>query len=65
MIGITKIDSKVDHVEFFVNRVEELEQLKGGLFKGQVIGHGSIALVKETRGFYIYDVENDEWVLLL
>ena len=65
MIGITKIDSKVDHVEFFVNRVEELEQLKGGLFKGQVIGHGSIALVKDTKEFYIYDAENDEWFVML
>ena len=64
MIGITKIDSKVDHVEFFVNRVEELEQLKGGLFQGQIIGHGSTALVKDTREVFIYDAENDEWVLL-
>ena len=64
MIGIMKIDSKVDHVEFFVNRVEELEQLKGGLFKGQVIGHGSTALVRDTKEVFIYDAENDEWILL-
>ena len=64
MIGITKIDRTIDHMEFFVNRVEELEQLKGE-FQGQVIGHGSIALVKETREFFIYDAENDEWFVML
>lgn len=63
MIGIMKIDSKVDHMEFFVNRVEELEQLKGE-FQGQIIGHGSTALVKDTKEVFIYDAENDEWVLL-
>ena len=64
MIGIMKIDNTTDHIEFFVNRVEELEQLKGGTFNGQVIGHGSTALVKETREVFIYDTENDEWILL-
>ena len=65
MIGITKIDNTTDHIEFFVNRVEELEQLKGGTFNGQIIGHGSVALVKETREFFIYDAENDEWFVML
>ena len=64
MIGIMKIDGTIDHIEFFVNRVEELEQLKGGHHNGQVVGHGSTALVKETREVFIYDAENDEWVLL-
>ena len=64
MIGIMKIDNTTDHIEFFVNRVEELEQLKGGHHNGQVVGHGSTALVKETREVFIYDAENDEWVLL-
>lgn len=64
MIGIMKIDNTTDHIEFFVNRVAELEQLKGGTFNGQIIGHGSTALVKDTREVYIYDAENDEWVLL-
>ena len=64
MIGIMKIDNTTDHVEFFVNRVEELEQLKGGTFNSQIIGHGSTALVKDTKEVFIYDAENDEWVLL-
>ena len=64
MIGIMKIDNTTDHIEFFVNRVEELEQLKGGHHNGQVVGHGSTALVKETKEIFIYDAENDEWVLL-
>lgn len=59
-----KIDNTTDHIEFFVNRVEELEQLKGGHHNGQVVGHGSTALVKETKEIFIYDAENDEWVLL-
>ena len=64
MIGIMKIDNTTDHIEFFVNRVEELEQLKGGHHNGQVVGHGSTALVKETKEVFIYDAENDEWFLL-
>ena len=64
MIGIMKIDNTTDHVEFFVNRVEELEQLKGGTFNGQIIGHGSTALVRDTKEVFIYDAENDEWISL-
>ena len=64
MIGIMKIDNTTDNIEFFVNRVEELEQLKGGTFNGQVIGHGSTALVRDTKEVFIYDAENDEWFLL-
>ena len=64
MIGIMKIDNTTDHVEFFVNRGEELQELKGGRYNGQIIGHGSIALVKETKEVFIYDEENDEWFLL-
>ena len=64
MIGIMKIDNTTDHIEFFVNRVEELEQLKGGRYNGQIIGHGSTALVRDTKEVFIYDEENDEWVLL-
>ena len=64
MIGIMKIDETIDNVEFFVNRVEELQELKGGTFNGQIIGHGSTALVKETKEVFIYDAENDEWFLL-
>ena len=64
MIGIMKIDRTTDHVEFFVNRVEELQELKGGHHNGQIIGHGSTALVKDTKEVFIYDAENDEWVLL-
>ena len=64
MIGIMKIDNTTDNIEFFVNWVEELEQLKGGTFNGQVIGHGSTALVKDTREVFIYDEKNDEWVSL-
>ena len=64
MIGIMKIDNTTDHVEFFVNRVEELEQLKGGRYNGQINGHGSTALVRDTKEVFIYDAENDEWVSL-
>ena len=64
MIGIMKIEETIDHIEFFVNRVAELEQLKGGRYNGHVVGHGSTALVKDTKEVYIYDKENDEWVLL-
>ena len=64
MIGIMKIDEAIDHIEFFVNRVEELEQLKGGTFNGHVVGHGATALVKDTREVFIYDAENDEWFSL-
>ena len=64
MIGIMKIDETIDHIEFFVNRVEELQELKGGRYNGHVVGHGSIALVKETKEVFVYDAENDEWVLL-
>ena len=64
MIGIMKIDETIDHVEFFINHVAELEQLKGGRYNGHVVGHGSIALVKETKEVFIYDAENDEWVSL-
>ena len=64
MIGIMKIDETIDHIEFFVNRVEELQELKGGRYNGHVIGHGSIALAKDTKEVFIYDEENDEWVLL-
>ena len=64
MIGIMKIDNTTDHIEFFVSRVEELQELKGGHHNGQVVGHGSTALVKETREVFIYDAENDEWVSL-
>lgn len=64
MIGIMKIDNTTDHVEFFVNHVAELEQLKGGTFNGQIIGHGSTALVRDTKEVFIYDAENDEWFLL-
>ena len=64
MIGIMKIDGTIDHVEFFINHVAELEQLKGGRYNGQIIGHGSTALVRDTKEVFIYDEENDEWVLL-
>ena len=64
MISIMKIDRTIDHVEFFINHVAELEQLKGGHHNGQIIGHGSTALVRDTKEVFIYDAENDEWVLL-
>lgn len=64
MIGIMKIDGTIDHVEFFVNRVEELQEIKGGRYNGRIVGHGSTALVKDTKEVFIYDAENDEWVLL-
>ena len=64
MIGIMKIDETIDHIEFFVSRVEELEKLKGGRYNGHVVGHGSIVLVKETKEVFAYDAENDEWVSL-
>ena len=63
MIGIMRIDETIDHVEFFVNRVEELEQLKGH-YNGHVVGHGSTALVRDTKEVFVYDAENDEWVSL-
>lgn len=61
MIGIVGINETIDHVEFFVNTVTELEQLTGGVYNGHIIGHGSCAFVKENRQIYLYDAQDDEW----
>ena len=64
MIGIVSMNEPIENMQFLVNTVEEMQQLKGGAYKGYKFSHGSTCLVKETRQVFFYDEENDEWFLL-